>query len=240
MTDNSEKFPAIIELNVGGRFFTTTLLTLTKCSDNMLSAMFSGKYSVIKDKDGRYFIDADGEHFIHILNYLRYGDLPPVEIAETVYREAAYFGVHGLVSQLEKFPQILAKIQRNNFRKLFNGYSECLNSIIKTAGEETLSQTSVVKVLIFAKENDTPHEDFNLDHTCTCLDIGENLKTADSSIGPWKIETTEKDVLNCLMFDLQKQGFTVTSRFHGPCTYKIETIQCRKSFYSISFHWWRT
>lgn len=234
------QFPPIIELNVGGRFFTTTLLTLTKCPDNMLSAMFSGKYSVIKDKDGRFFIDADGENFIHILNYLRYGDLPPTKIAETVYREAAYFGVHGLVKELEKSPQIMAKIQRNNFRNQFPGYSGCLESILKAASVETTSQMSDIKVLLYQQEVTPVNENFDMNHVCTCEGVKKTLCTADARIGPWKGNSTEKDVLNCLMFDLESQGFTVTSRFHGPCTYVFEGICCNRSFFSICFHWWKS
>ncbi|WAR00457.1 KCTD7-like protein [Mya arenaria] len=135
-------FPPIIELNVGGRFFTTTHLTLTKCPDNMLSAMFSGKYSVIRDKDGRYFIDADGDNFIHILNYLRYGDIPSQRIAEAVYREATYFGIHGLVDELEKYPQILAKIQRNNYRNQFPGFGDCLDTVINVSSQTASSETT--------------------------------------------------------------------------------------------------
>ncbi|XP_045216869.2 BTB/POZ domain-containing protein KCTD7-like [Mercenaria mercenaria] len=238
--DENSKFPPIIELNVGGRFFTTTHLTLTKCPDNMLSAMFSGKYSVIKDKDGRFFIDADGENFIHILNYLRYGDLPPPQIAETVYREAAYFGIHGLVKELEKFPQIMAKIQRNNFRNQFPGYAECLDLIVKAASVETSSQTSEVKVLIYSKQVVPQNENFDMNHKCTCEGMKDTTYTPDAKLGPWKGNSTEKDVLNCLIFDLESQGFTVTSRFHGPCTYVCERICCNRSFYNICFHWWRS
>lgn len=239
-TGEHTKFPPIIELNVGGRFFTTTLLTLTKCPDNMLSAMFSGKYSVIKDKDGRFFIDADGENFIHILNYLRYGDLPPSQIAETVYREAAYFGIYGLVKELEKFPQILAKIQRNNFRNQFPGYSNCLESIIKVAGAESTSQTSDIKVLIYRQEVIPANENFDMNHMCTCKGMKNTVHTPDARLGPWNGTSTEKDVLNCIVFDLESQGFTVTSRFHGPCTYESESICCNRSFFNICFHWWKS
>lgn len=232
------QFPAIIELNVGGHCFTTTLLTLTKCPDNMLSAMFSGKYAVVKDKDGRYFIDADGAHFIHILNYLRNGDIPPANLAEVVYREAAYFGIHGLVSALERNPTILGKIQRSNFRKQFSGYSECIESIIKAASKETKSQMSDVKVLIFRKENKPEDKYFDMDHICEGQNNGK-LFECDARLGPWKSKDTEKDVLSCIMYDLECQGFAVTSRFYGPCTYVYESDTCKKVFYNICFYWWK-
>ena len=40
----------------------------------MLAAMFSGKYKIDKEDDGRFFIDWDGTHFRYILNFLRDGN----------------------------------------------------------------------------------------------------------------------------------------------------------------------
>ena len=37
----------------------------------MLSAMFSGRLDVIKDRHEYYLIDRDGKHFGFILDYLR-------------------------------------------------------------------------------------------------------------------------------------------------------------------------
>ncbi|XP_052794307.1 BTB/POZ domain-containing protein KCTD7-like [Mya arenaria] len=234
------KFPPIIELNVGGRFFTTTHLTLTKCPDNMLSAMFSGKYSVIRDKDGRYFIDADGDNFIHILNYLRYGDIPSQRIAEAVYREATYFGIHGLVDELEKYPQILAKIQRNNYRNQFPGFGDCLDTVINVSSQTASSETTEVILLLYKKENEPNNEDFNLNHVCLCKHPhSDRNSTFDAKLGPWKAESCEKDVLNCLMFDLTSQGFVVTAKALGQCKYGHEDEKCAKMFFSLCFYWWK-
>ena len=60
-----------IKLDIGGHLYTTSTLTLTKDSQSMLAAMFSGRHSVKKEEDGSYFIDRDGTHFRYILNYLR-------------------------------------------------------------------------------------------------------------------------------------------------------------------------
>jgi hypothetical protein len=64
----------VIQLNVGGNLFTTyhqTLCKKIKGEENMLTAMFSGRFELKKDSEGRYFIDRDGRHFAYILNYLR-------------------------------------------------------------------------------------------------------------------------------------------------------------------------
>ena len=61
-------------MSVGGAHFETSIDTLTKYSNSMLAAMFSGRHLNSQDEDGRYFIDRDGTHFRHILNFLRDGE----------------------------------------------------------------------------------------------------------------------------------------------------------------------
>lgn len=54
-----------VKLNVGGRLYYTTIGTLTKHNDTMLSAMFSGRMEVLTDSEGlctlkfinRYFLN---------------------------------------------------------------------------------------------------------------------------------------------------------------------------------------
>ena len=53
-----------MKLNVGGKIYKTTLDTLRKDPDSMLSSMFSGRFELkADDEDGGYFIDRDGELF---------------------------------------------------------------------------------------------------------------------------------------------------------------------------------
>jgi hypothetical protein len=62
----------IILLNVGGHRFETSLQTLTSIPDTYLSSMFSGRFELTPDDDdGAYYIERDGTHFRHILNFLR-------------------------------------------------------------------------------------------------------------------------------------------------------------------------
>ncbi|XP_048255932.1 BTB/POZ domain-containing protein KCTD7-like isoform X1 [Haliotis rufescens] len=97
----SSDFPAVVDLNVGGRHLTTSLSTLTKDKDSKLAAMFSGGQLVNQDKDGRYFIDADGDVFVHVLNFLRYDTVPPRGAATAVLKYADYFELHALRKTLE-------------------------------------------------------------------------------------------------------------------------------------------
>lgn len=70
-------FPSIIELNVGGVFYTTALSTLTRDGDSLLAQMFTGRSRepVLRDSKGKYFIDRDGVLFRYTLDYLRDGTL---------------------------------------------------------------------------------------------------------------------------------------------------------------------
>lgn len=83
----------------------------------MLSAMFSGRIPARLDVEWRFFIDRDGRHFHHILNYLRDGKFPsvltPVE-REEVALEASFYG-------LEAFAAHLRAVLRSSSITLANG-----------------------------------------------------------------------------------------------------------------------
>ncbi len=82
---------AIIELNVGGRHFTTFQSTLEKYPDTFFDALVSDRWET-KDKDGRYFIDRDGDLFAHILNYLRTDRISKQVDIDDFVNEMQYFG----------------------------------------------------------------------------------------------------------------------------------------------------
>ena len=86
----------IIELNVGGAKFTTSIQTIQEDDESMLYAMFSGKFNLQVDIKGRYFIDRDYTHFRKILNYLRTGQLiTPLtsKEAKKLLLEAEYYNL---------------------------------------------------------------------------------------------------------------------------------------------------
>jgi len=64
-----------IVLNVGGTHFTTRLQTLRSVSGSWFHRMFREGSSTNRTDDGTYFIDRNPSTFVHILNYLRDGDL---------------------------------------------------------------------------------------------------------------------------------------------------------------------
>lgn len=72
----------MVQLNVGGHLYTTSLGTLRKYPDSKLAELFSGQPKLPTDAEGRYFIDRDGRRFRAILEFLRSDLLPTEEIRE--------------------------------------------------------------------------------------------------------------------------------------------------------------
>ncbi|KAJ1406168.1 BTB/POZ protein [Ochromonadaceae sp. CCMP2298] len=64
-------FEPNMKLDVGGVRLRTSLTTLNRFPDSMIGCMFSGRHALPKGEDGYFFIDRDGTHFRHILNFLR-------------------------------------------------------------------------------------------------------------------------------------------------------------------------
>ncbi|XP_021740182.1 FH protein interacting protein FIP2-like isoform X1 [Chenopodium quinoa] len=96
--------PSVVRLNIGGKKFCTTVDTLTQREpDSMLAAMFSGRHTVCHDSDKGYiFVDRDGEHFRHILNWLRDGMIPNLKDSDyaELLREAEYYQLLGLIERI--------------------------------------------------------------------------------------------------------------------------------------------
>lgn len=82
-----KEFEGKIKLDVGGHRFTTSLTTLRRFPDTMLGAMFSGRHTFHLDEEGFYFIDRDGTHFRHILNFLRSPETFECDLTGTALKE---------------------------------------------------------------------------------------------------------------------------------------------------------
>lgn len=99
----SDAAPDVVELNVGGVLYTTSLATLTACPDSRLAAFFSGKPSLPRDSKGRHFLDRDGVLFRYILDYLRDGSVLLPETfkeRERLKREAEKLHLPGLLDSI--------------------------------------------------------------------------------------------------------------------------------------------
>ena len=97
-------FPSILNLNVGGIVYTTTLKTITGDPKSLLGRMFSGTHEVACDSKGNYFIDRDGSLFRHVLNFLRTRELclpQPFDEFEQLSAEAEFYQVGDLIKAIQ-------------------------------------------------------------------------------------------------------------------------------------------
>jgi uncharacterized protein YjbI with pentapeptide repeats len=113
----------MVRLDVGGKKFCTTTDTLTQREpDSMLAAMFSGRHTLRKDPDkGHVFVDRDGTHFRHILNWLRDGDVPILKdsVYSELLREAEYYqlinlidGINAVLSKRKEDEELKTELTR--------------------------------------------------------------------------------------------------------------------------------
>lgn len=103
---NGVGIPTIVELNVGGQLYTTSLTTLLRDPESFLARMFSGRQRISRDTRGRFFIDRDGLLFRYVLDYLRNNNLIlPEKFTETerLLYEAEYFQISGLIKALKAY-----------------------------------------------------------------------------------------------------------------------------------------
>ncbi|CAG5106809.1 Oidioi.mRNA.OKI2018_I69.chr1.g3009.t1.cds [Oikopleura dioica] len=167
-------FPAILELNVGGSNFTTSLSTMRKYK-SMFSSMFSGKFEVVKDANGRYFIDRDPEVFCHILDFMRSDALPPRCHFLKVYNEALYLSFDYLIEKLSVTQPVAGKLVRDCFLRGSLKYSQKFDELIRLAKEMALAQggarKSKMKIAVFKDkaENMTEHRSTALWKTSEAL-----------------------------------------------------------------------
>ena len=116
-TDDEDWSDSVIGLDVGGQIFYTHKSTLTAGSA-YFAARFGGAFSAgesYEDERGRnvYFVDANGDLFVHILDYLRRG-VPSWSrddhvLVARLASEAEYFGMETMLDEL----QVLASIAPN-------------------------------------------------------------------------------------------------------------------------------
>jgi len=100
-----------LQINVGGKLFTTTRSTLTNKEPNsMLARMFAADHSADAswhsslDPSGAFLIDRSPLHFEPLLNYLRHGQLvlDKTVSPQGVLEEARFFGLVSVVEALEE------------------------------------------------------------------------------------------------------------------------------------------
>ncbi|XP_035682288.1 BTB/POZ domain-containing protein KCTD8-like [Branchiostoma floridae] len=107
MSGPGEAFPGVVELNVGGTSYSTSLETLRRHPDSVLGRMFAAgpRSEPPRDGKGRYFVDRDGQLFRYVLDYLRTDRLllpAGFPEKERLRREAEHFQLKDMVAALSQ------------------------------------------------------------------------------------------------------------------------------------------
>jgi hypothetical protein len=104
---------APVHIDVGGILYTSSLETLTKHSDSLISKMFNGSVPIVLDSlKQHYFIDRDGKLFRHVLNFMRTGhvSLPSnFDDYEGLFGEARFYELTEMVARLEAIAEARRK-----------------------------------------------------------------------------------------------------------------------------------
>jgi hypothetical protein len=103
----------LVELNIGGHRFETSVQTLRRVPHTFFDAYFSGRYAQDVCVDGSIFVDRDGEHFGHVLEYLRDGAVsvaapdahPSVSLLRALKREFGYYCIQLLGEEPAEQPE---------------------------------------------------------------------------------------------------------------------------------------
>jgi hypothetical protein len=96
-----------VELNIGGYHFQTSVQTLRRVPHTFFDAYFSGRYAQDVCADGSIFVDRDGEHFGHVLEYMCDGILtvaepgacPSVSLLRALKRDFGFYCIELVVEQ---------------------------------------------------------------------------------------------------------------------------------------------
>jgi hypothetical protein len=99
MHKHNEAQEGPVELNIGGYRFETSVQTLRRVPHTFFDAYFNGRYAQDVCADGSIFVDRDGEHFRHVLEYMRDGHLsvaeagscPSVSLLQALKREFGFY-----------------------------------------------------------------------------------------------------------------------------------------------------
>jgi hypothetical protein len=101
MQTHQAKQEGRVELNIGGFRFQTSVQTLRRVPHTFFDAYFSGRYAQDVCSDGSIFVDRDGAHFGHVLEYMRDGHVsvaeadawPSMSLLRTLKREFGFYRI---------------------------------------------------------------------------------------------------------------------------------------------------
>jgi len=220
-----------ILLDVGGHFFSTTMETLTSVPGSLLGSMFSGRFPLNFTKDGRVFIDRDGFHFRHILNFLREPDswsfchAKDKQLLEELKCEARFFGLEeAMFKNTSRTPQKLhwldGRVKINSFS---SEYESCpATNLIDTGKTYWLSDR-------YQTEDQWVVFEFEKDVYLT--KVGIKVDNYECTVKDWSIQTSQDEQ------ETWKDVMSYTAKCGKECQTEqvFEGFQLRTKFIRLFF-----
>jgi len=120
-----------VKLNVGGKCFLTTRMTLCKDPDSFFSqCLDSGE----KDENGAVQIDRDPDYFGPVLNYLRHGNLVIDKnlTEEGVLEEAEFYNITNLVAVVKERIAGRDRAEKKHVYRVLQCHEEELTQMVST------------------------------------------------------------------------------------------------------------
>jgi hypothetical protein len=113
MRTHKEAQEGRVELNIGGYRFETSVQALRRVPHTIFDAYFSGRYAQDVCNDGSIFVDRDGEHFGHVLEYMRDGVVsvaelgarPSMSLLRALKREFGFYRIELCTEQVAESEQ---------------------------------------------------------------------------------------------------------------------------------------
>jgi hypothetical protein len=138
-----------VVLNIGGYRFETSVQALRRVSHTFFHAKFSGRYAQDVCEDGAIFVDRDGEHFGHVLEYMRDGVVSVAEAGASFLLGECLYAVGGQsqLSIVERVMMWLATCLRT-VAYMLEGRKFCGSVTIGSVGpaeEQKLFDALVIK-----------------------------------------------------------------------------------------------
>jgi len=143
----------------------------------MLSAMFSGRLDVIKDRHEYYLIDRDGKHFGFILDYLRDNTcvLPhDLFTVRNIQKEAEFYAIQGLIHLCDS---VISETHDKQEKQLI--VPKCTVTVLTSSQEEMAlinqSQKPVIKLLYNRSNNKYSYTNQSDDNMLKNIELFDKL-----------------------------------------------------------------
>lgn len=134
-----------ITFNIGGKYFTTTRVTLSKASNSFLhklslKSLDPKEIESDRDERGAILIDRDPIYFQVVLNYLRHGKLiMNKELTEEgVLEEAEFYNITDLIKIVK------SKIAERDYVKQFNDSKKYVYRVLQCHEDEVTQMVSTL------------------------------------------------------------------------------------------------